>query len=109
VAGATEQAPRTDEAGEDGTLARAKAALAKCSVADRTSRSNGRTDASAALTLVWSGAPAFTAPAFCPHRLSASESLFAVAELPEMAIGGLSIPREEHKVTGRPHKAPRRR
>ena len=43
------------------------------------------------------------------HRLSASESLFAVAELPEMAIGGLSIPREEQKVTGRPHKAPRRR
>ena len=43
------------------------------------------------------------------HRLTASESLFAVAELPEMAIGGLSIPREEQKVTGRPHKAPRRR
>ena len=43
------------------------------------------------------------------HRLSASESLFAVAELPDMAIGGLSTPREEPKNTGRPHKAARRR
>ena len=95
MAGATEQAPRTGEAGEDGTLARAKAALAKCGAADRTSKNNGRTDASAALTLVWSGAPAFTAPAFCTHTgcLHRSHSLRWLSCLKWPSVGSASLAR----------------
>ena len=98
------QEQRKGAGGEDSKCARAKAALVKCElqIEPRTNLEPRTLQRSATLMCL-----ALLPPAF--GRLSASESLFVVAELPDMAIGGLSTPREEPKNTGRPHKAPRRR
>ena len=102
MAGATEQAQRTGEAGEDGTLARAKAALAKCGAADRTSRRTMaapmhlRLSHSCGLALLPSLLPPF-AHTGCLHR---SHSLRWLSCLRWPSVGSVFLARSKRLRVG---------